>query len=199
MLSRIIGKVVEKNDNSLVILVSGIGINVFVTNNLYAKTQLKENLDLFTCLVVRENLLNLYGFESKEQSDFFELLLSISGIGPKGALGILEQAGPRELKESIQMSDYTILTQVSGIGKKTAERIVLELKNKLGRLNTVETADPKNNQKTYSKNLEAMQALEALGYSNSEARQALKKTEKETGQADVGEKVKAALKILGKK
>lgn len=196
MINRVIGEIVELNKDSLVLLNANIGLKIYTNNEVLSKAKLKEKIELYTFLSVKENALDLYGFLKKDEQSFFELLISISGIGPKGALGILNQANPQELKESIQSSDYSILTSVSGIGKKTAERIVLELKNKIGKIEMTEINIDRHGDKV-NIDFEAMEALKSLGYTGEEAREALKQI-KEQDLNDISEKVKAALKLLGK-
>ena len=190
MIANIKGVVLKLGEKFVIIDVSGIGYKVFVSPDLISKLETGQEISFFTYLAVRENALDLYGFLHYEELELFELLLTISGIGPKGALGVLAQASPAEIKESIVAGESRLLVKVSGIGKKTAERIVLELKNKIGGLERNKGLTGMNNT-----DLEVLEALEALGYSIPEAREALKKTDKELA---VSEKIKQALKFLAK-
>jgi Holliday junction DNA helicase RuvA len=135
---------------------------------------------------VREDALDLYGFLSEEELSFFEMLISISGIGPKTALNVLSVSSVSALKKAISTSDVSHLVKVSGIGKKIADKIVLELKDK------VEGSD--ENGPTLREEVDAIEALKALGYSQKEAREALKEASGKT----TSERIKEALKILGK-
>jgi holliday junction DNA helicase RuvA len=192
MISTITGVVSEKISGSLIIEVSGIGYRVNVSPDAFLKTEEKEKISLFTYLAVRENALELFGFLRKEELVFFELLISVSGIGPKGALKVLSQATPSQLKSALVTGDHSILTKVSGIGEKTAERIILELKNKIGGVSSLEDFE----KKASSSDIETMEALVSLGYSQVEAREALKKTGTKT--KNINERIKKALKFLGK-
>ena len=197
MIERVIGPVIEKTDNYVVILVAGLGYKVHVSSTTLSKCETKKEIELFTSLIVRENLMDLYGFLSKEELGFFELLIGVSGIGPKGGLGILNQATPAELVSSISSGEYSVLTNVSGIGKKTAERIVLELKNKIGSIDLgISATGDKDSKAKITDQFEAIEALIALGYNANEAREALKQVPSEV--TDIGEKVKTALKLLAK-
>jgi Holliday junction DNA helicase RuvA len=147
-----------------------------------------EVASFWTYLAVRENALDLYGFQSHEELDFFELLISVSGIGPKSALGILSLASLSNLRKAISTGDTGHLTKVSGIGKKMAEKIVVELKDKIDKIG--QTHDEGN---ILSNDMDAMEALKSLGYNERDVREALKKV---ADVADVGEKVKKALKFL---
>ncbi len=137
---------------------------------------------------MREDALDLYGFLTEEELNFFEMLISISGIGPKTALNVLNISTVSTLKRAISTNDTSHLTKVSGIGKKVAEKIVLELKDKVG------SSD--ENDISLRDEIDAVEALKALGYSQRDAREALKKVEKNI--VKTGDRIKEALKILGK-
>ena len=149
-----------------------------------------ETVTFWTHLVVREDALDLYGFLTKEDMDFFELLISISGIGPKTALGILNVTTVSILKRAVSSGDTSHLTKVSGIGKKNADKIVLELKGKFG-------ADGNEQDGTTLKEeIDALEALKSLGFEHKAAREALKDLPGEI--TSTSDRVKAALKVLGK-
>ncbi|MBU4480461.1 Holliday junction branch migration protein RuvA [Patescibacteria group bacterium] len=190
MIANLIGKIIYKDDNYIIIDVSGVGYKVFVSDDTMKElTKNSDNATIWTHQVVRENSLDLYGFVTKEDLDFFELLISISGIGPKTALGILNVATTETLVSAISTGDTSYLTKVSGIGSKNAQKIVLELKNKITKV--------EQTPKGIREEIDVIEALRALGYSSREAGDALKKVDKEiTGTSG---KVKEALKILSKK
>jgi Holliday junction DNA helicase RuvA len=131
--------------------------------------------------------LDLYGFLDLEELDFFEMLINVSGIGPKGALGILGIASIETLKRAIGTGDISYLTKISGIGKKTAEKIVIELRDKMKETGTGISLQGE---------LDALEALKSLGYSQSEAREALKYISPDTA---TNTKIREALKILSNK
>src|SRR3990167_5554905 len=187
MISTLKGVVAGKDQKSLIVEVGGVGLRIFGTSDTLAKTKKGSAIFLFTHLVVREDALTLYGFTDKETLEFFELLIGISGIGPKTAVAILNVAEPETIRKAVSSGDTSYLTKVSGIGKKTADRIVRELEDKIG---TLEEGA------SISEEVDAVEALRSLGYSQAEAREALKKVPQLVTGA--GERVKAALKILGR-
>jgi holliday junction DNA helicase RuvA len=189
MIAKIKGKIAYFKDNYVVVDVGGIGYKVFVTNFAMGKIAGSEEIEFYTHTYVREDILALYGFLTLDELGMFELLISISGIGPKAGIGILNIAEPRTIRTAIISGDSSILTRVSGVGKKTAERVILELSNKIAEL-------PGEDQGMARADSEAIEALASLGYSVAEAREALKAVPESV--KDVSERVRAALKGLGK-
>lgn len=191
MIAQLYGKVVHKDLRFVVLDVSGVGYKLFVSGDTLQKlTQIGESpVRLWTYLAVKDDALDLYGFLSEEEQKFFELLISISGIGPKSALSILSVATIPTLKRAVAGSDPTYLTKVSGIGKKNAEKIVLELKDKLFITDEEHAA-------AFRDEGDSLEALKAIGYAEKEARDALKKVPDEV--KDTSERVKQAIKMLGK-
>lgn len=181
------GKIIHQDLKSVILDVSGVGYKIY-TNTTALDSLLKEKeVEFWTYLAVRENTLDLYGFRTKEELDFFELLISVSGIGPRSALGILTVATLSNLKNAISTGDTSHLIKVSGIGKKNAEKIVIELKDKMQGL-VVNV-----NNSSSSSDVDTLEALKSLGFGEREIREALKKME-ETD--DTAEKIKKALKLL---
>jgi Holliday junction DNA helicase RuvA len=187
MIASLSGTVLHKELNSLVLDVQGVGYKVLVPTDVALEAVPGEKLTLWTHLAVRETSLDLFGFLERETLGIFELLITISGIGPKTALGILNVASPATLRQAVASGDTSYLTRVSGIGKKNAEKIVLELKDKLKVSAEDQSVDGRSEG-------DALEALLSLGYSERDAREALKKVPKET--AGASERVKAALKLL---
>ncbi len=191
MISHLRGKILSNTLKSAVIDVGGVGYKIFATpDTLTDINKNPENASVYTYLAVRENALDLYGFSSEEELDFFELLISISGIGPKSALAILSGAGLDALKTAVVSGNANHLTKISGVGRKNAEKIVLELHGKI-------EASNEGNSEIMQTGSDAIEALQALGYSQREAREALKKVPKEI--TSISDIVKQALKILGTK
>ena len=184
MIGHLTGKIIHTDLKSVILDVSGVGYKIH-TNTAVIDKNIDKNIDFWTYLVVRETALDLYGFQTKEELGFFELLISVSGIGPKGALGILSIASIHNLKHAISTGDTSHLVKVSGVGKKNAEKIVIELKDKIESIGGDDVY--------LSEEIDALEALKALGYNEREAREALKKVKDET---DTGEKIKKAMKIL---
>jgi len=189
MVSYLSGKILNKGSNYIILITGGIGYKVFVNNTMYADFNIGQEIEIYTHQHVREDSLDLYGFKSLEELEMFELLLSISGIGPKSALGVLAIASVQDIKESISCGDSALLTKVSGIGKKTAERVVLELREKIGSLK-LETGNLKSGAGSASG--DEIDALMALGYSMTQARDALRAIDPKI--KDSGERIKQALK-----
>lgn len=187
MIGTLNGTIRHKNLNALVVDVGGVGYKVLVTTETALEVTPSSPIFLWTHLVVRETALELFGFLDKETLDMFELLITISGIGPKSALSILNVATPSMLRQAVASADTSYLTRVSGIGKKNAEKIVLELKDKLKITKEDKGVDMRSEG-------DALEALVSLGYSERDAREALKRVPKETEGAS--ERVKAALKLL---
>ncbi len=189
MIGMITGDVAAIRSGYAIILAHGVGYKVSAVRSTIAGLTLGSPATLWTHLIVREDVLDLYGFVSEEELRFFDMLLSVSGIGPKSALSILDIASMETLRSAITSGNAGYLTTVSGIGKKTAEKIVLELRDKVGTATTETTASLRGD-------TDALEALRALGYSATEARDALRAVppsiEKSTA------RLREALKIMGK-
>jgi Holliday junction DNA helicase RuvA len=192
MIAYLRGKIISKSLNYAILEVNNIGYQVFIGENFLSELKIGGEAEVFTHHQIREEADDLYGFKTMEDLELFGLLLTVSGVGPKSALGVISMASSEDIKEAIIRGDATLLTKVSGIGKKTAERLVLELKTKVLRsaggissigINGISGSDE-------------IDALMTLGYSLNEARTALNMIE--PGISDSGERVKAALKKMAK-
>lgn len=176
MLDFIQGELIKKEPDYVVLLVGGIGYRLMVSAiTLAAMPTIKNSVTLYTHLHVREDELTLYGFATEEEKELFAILLSVSGIGPKLAMAVLSKMNVMEFKRAIILGDTAMLTTIPGVGKKTAERMILELKDKVGKLDT--EADSKMQITTDSPatdlRSQAVTALLALGYSLAEAQKAV--------------------------
>jgi len=192
MINYLEGKILDKNEKFFVVDVNGVGYKIFSHPGILAKIPEKgQNVKIWTHLYVREDTMDLYGFLNKEELEFFENLISISGIGPRSALGILEVAPVSSLKQAIVSEDETFFTKVSGIGRKTAQRLILELKNKLAKTVVLEKGG------SFKETGDAFEALVALGYRQSDVRRVLNELPKDIKSAEA--KVKEALKRLGRR
>jgi Holliday junction DNA helicase RuvA len=187
MIGSISGTVRLKDLSYLIVDVAGVGYKVSVTTDTTLEASVGEPVFLWTHLAVKENALDLYGFIDRDTLSLFELLITISGIGPKTALGILNVASVEMLRQAVATEDTSYLTKVSGIGKKNAEKIVLELKDKL----VTTASDMDSSMKGAG---DVMEALLALGYNERDIRDTIKKLPKDL--TTTSEKVKAALKLL---
>ncbi len=194
MIACITGTLSHADERFIVINVGGIGYKVRITAETLATLRKDPDapVSLWTHLAVREDALDLYGFETQDELELFELLISVSGIGPKSALGILNVAPGHHLRDAIIDGDTATLTKVSGIGAKGAQKIILELRDKLGDL---EIANPKKKSGSSLRDeQDAIEALSALGYSERDARKALKSVSSDV--VGTPARIKAALKHL---
>jgi len=188
MISHIEGVLLKKEAGMATVEVGGIGYSIHISNDTFTTLPPEgANVSFWTHLAVRENALDLYGFKTRQELTLFELLINVPGIGPKSGLGILSLATVEVLRKSIRSGDITYLTKVSGIGKKSAEKIVLELRD---RLEAGEETDHDLKEET-----DVIEALQSLGYSLKESREALKKVPEES--VGTSQRVRAALKLLG--
>jgi Holliday junction DNA helicase RuvA len=169
VIAQLRGRIVARRLDGVVLDVGGVGYLLQTTLRALRKAQGGEEVTLDTYLHVREDALQLYGFAEPAERELFELLLSVSGVGPKVALAILSSSTPSDLRRAIALEDTTRFVAIPGIGKKTAQRVVLELKEKLG---PVEEAGEAPGQE-----LVARDALVELGYSVPEAERALAGTD----------------------
>jgi holliday junction DNA helicase RuvA len=192
MISQLEGKISERGSNYVVLSVGGVGYKIFMPlDTLSSIPAGDQSTKIFTHLAVRENALDLYGFLNKSDLDFFTLLIGVSGIGPKSAQAILNIADASVLRAAIVSSDSSHLTKVSGIGKKNADKIILELKDKLGGETFLGDGTRVRDE------ADALEALRALGYSLPQARDALRKIPPTVSGTNA--RLKEALKILNAK
>lgn len=191
MIAYIKGTIILKNERFIILENNDIGYQIFSTEMILNSVKEGDKIELFVHQQVKEDTLDLYGFTNIEELDFFKHLLSISGVGPRSALAVLSIAKLDDIKQAIFKGDPSLLKKVSGIGQKTAERIVVELKNKI---NALKTASGEIAQGVGD---EVIDALEALGYKPHVIRQALSQLPE--GIEQVQDKIKAILKIINKK
>ncbi len=190
MIGRLTGTLAEKNPPQLLVDVNGVGYEVDVPmSTFYNLPALGERIVLLTHFVVREDAQLLYGFLTHEERGAFRQLVKISGVGPRTALAILSGLSVAELAQAVSLQESGRLVKVPGIGKKTAERLLLELKGKLGDALAAPAAQHGDAQ------ADILQALLALGYNDREAAAALKALPAEVG---VSEGIKLALKALAR-
>lgn len=185
MISSLTGKINLTKENFIILDVAGVGYKIFVGAKAL---DLKEgqSISLYTYLAVRENSMELFGFLTFIDLQLFELLISISGIGPKVGLSIMDLTTPESLKRAVISEQTDELIKVSGIGKKIAQKIILELKNKIEKIDIASTED--------SDDIEIYETLEALGFDRYEIRKTLSKLKSK----NTDEKIKEALRVLGK-
>ncbi len=187
MIARLTGSVLAHTRNPLVIDVHGVGYGVFVPQTVLAAASAGTVMTLFTHTYVREDALTLFGFVREDELALFELLLTVSGIGPKTALSVLDRGG-EATHRAIAAADVGFFTAVPRLGKKNAQKIIIELKSKLGSPGDLDLAKEES-----PESKQIMQALLSMGFDKKEARDAVKKLPDGT----LEEKLKSALKMLG--
>jgi Holliday junction DNA helicase RuvA len=200
MVSYVRGELVAIEEEKVIIDVNGVGFGIFMpAQSMNYLPQIGEEVRLHTYMNVREDAIQLFGFLTKDDLKVFKLVIGVSGIGPKGGLSILSQLSPDDLRFAVMANDSKAIAKAPGIGKKTAQRLVLELKDKLTTeeitqsFGTAEIAEIVNIPETGAK-ADAVEALESLGYSRSEALKAVGSVYKE---GDSVEKlIKAALRKM---
>ncbi len=192
MIAHLAGTITEKFLNSVIIDVQGVGYEVAITSPDAEQVNLDDSVKLFTYHAIRENSEELYGFSSLAAKKLFELLISVNSIGPKAAMNILSLAAPEEVRNAIANTDSAFITKASGVGKKSAERIIIDLRDKVGapsHYGSTTVAMP--TQKAIGPTDEALDALIALGFTLKEASGALANVDPSLS---VKERIKAALK-----
>jgi Holliday junction DNA helicase RuvA len=191
MISSLLGELQHKEDNSLVVAVSGVGLRVTVPRGLAERLNVGDKVFLHTHLIVRENELSLYGFESTEDRRLFTTLLGVDGVGPKVALSVLSTLTLDAIQRAIFNDEPELLSRVPGVGKKTAGKIALHLKDRLQPADTLARVASMTDADS-----EVLAALTALGYSVVEAQSAIQSIPKDASQ-DVEERLRIALQYFG--
>jgi holliday junction DNA helicase RuvA len=185
MIGSLRGRVIEIHANHAFLEVGGVGYKILAAPSVLSKLQTDREGFLYIHEHIREDSDDLYGFLSYEDLELFEQLLDVSGVGPKVGMTILSVGSADMVRKAIMAGDIDLLTSVPGVGKKTAQKIVLELK---GQLVDIEG--------TPSQDREVVEALESLGYSSSQAREAIKRVSAEV--TNVSDRVREALRLLSK-
>ena len=195
MIASLAGTVAAATVDSVILEVGGIGYRVFVSPAVLTAATQDGQLKLFTHHVVREDLQALYGFRSVEELGFFGLLLTVTGVGPKVAMAIVGSRPTAELQLAIMQQDQAVLVSIPGIGKKLAERVIFELKEKVAAAGVAAAEVPVAGQPASESDV--VGALQALGYSLPEAREAARHGLQMAGVgASLEDRVKAALRVL---
>lgn len=192
MIAQLQGKLIEKNATNLVIDCNGVGYDVKISLNTYSSIGSEEFTRVFTQFIVREDAQLLYGFASKEEREMFNLLISVSGIGPNTAMIMLSSLIPTEIAHAIQVEDVRTIQSIKGIGAKTAQRVIIDLKDKVLKFSFNEEILPVGHN---TNKFDALIALVSLGFDKKNAEKALDKII-ETGNETVEELIKGGLKIL---
>jgi Holliday junction DNA helicase RuvA len=190
MIATLRGEITQVEENALIIEVGGVGLRVFAPAPLRGRMKAGEAIFLFTHLVVREDALSLYGFESQSERELFTTLLGVDGIGPRLALAVLSTLSLDAVQRAVFADEADILSRVPGVGKKTAQKIVLHLHDRLKPMDTLArvAAMP-------DRDSEVLAALTALGYSVVEAQAAIQSLPKDAPE-EIGERLRAALQYF---
>ena len=187
MIASLIGKVQEVFSDSLVVLVGGVGLQVFVPAATRDQHRVGDNVSLHTYLVVRQDMLTLFGFETREERDFFVLLLGVNGVGPKLSLGILSVLSTDAIRRAVFHEQADVFSRVPGVGKKTAQKILLQLQDRITMVPGLEPMAVISHLDT-----QVLEALTTLGYSVVEAQAAVQSIPRDAPQ-DVEERLRLAL------
>lgn len=190
MIATIRGEITQIEDNALVIEVGGVGLRVLVPAPLRGRAKVGEGIFLYTHLVVRETELTLYGFESQSERELFNLLLGVDGVGPKASLSVLSAMSIESVQRAIFGDEPELLSRVPGVGKKTAQKIGLYLKDRLKPIDTLASVAAMSDSDS-----EVLAALTALGYSVVEAQAAIQSIPKDAPD-DVEERLRMALQYF---
>ncbi len=193
MISHIQGRLVEKNPTDVVIDCSGVGYFINISLHTFSELPAAENVKLFTHLIVRDDAHILYGFSSIAEREVFRLLISVSGVGPSIARTMLSSLTPEQVVDAIAVNDIATIQSVKGIGAKTAQRVILDLKDKILKVYGLSSisAETSNTNKN-----EALSALDTLGFTRKQAEKVCDAIVKEDPEASVEMIIKQALKKL---
>jgi len=191
MISYLEGIIKFKTNHYLTLFTGGVGYKVYVPTYIISDSKLNQPISLFIHTYVKEDAIDLYGFINHEDLAMFELLLGVSGIGPKTAISIFGNGKLPKIKEAIVKGDVDFFTSVPRLGRKNAQKIIIELRTKLGTLGELDLTDEGGETK------EILEALKAFGFNTSEAKEALKSIRDFEG--NTSDKIKQALKYFGKK
>ncbi|MFO0496204.1 MAG: Holliday junction branch migration protein RuvA [Flavobacteriia bacterium] len=191
MIGHLNGRLIEKNPTELIIECSGVGYEVKISLHTFSAIGSEESVKVFTKLIVREDAHVLYGFATKEEREMFNHLISVSGIGPNTAMIMLSSLVPDEIAHAIQSEDVRTIQSIKGIGAKTAQRVIIDLKDKMVKMVfSSENIFSQNNTNKF----DALTALVSLGFDKKNAEKAIDKIS--TGEETVEQLIKEALKIL---
>lgn len=190
MIGYLSGKIKDKFLTSIILLVGGVGYEVLISSSTHHSINIGESLELYTYTHVREDVLALYGFKTKEELFLFNLLLGVPGIGPKTGLLVIDK-GVEKVKLAIAKADVDFFSLIPRLGRKNSQKIIIELKNKLGGLTELDLTSES------SETLEAIEALQAIGYTKPQAINILRTVPESATTTE--EKIKFALKNSGKK
>ncbi|TYA55179.1 Holliday junction branch migration protein RuvA [Formosa maritima] len=193
MITHIQGKLVEKNPTDVIIDCNGVGYLLNISLHTFSQIPNQENLKLYTYLQVKEDSHTLFGFSSLAEREIFRLLISVSGVGSSTARTMLSSITPKQVREGIAMGDVALIQSIKGIGAKTAQRVILDLKDKILKVYDI---DELSTQKSNTNKDEALSALEVLGFNKKQSERVVDKILSNQPDANVEGIIKQALKNL---
>ena len=191
MIGQLNGRLIEKNPTDLLVDCSGVGYEVKISLNTFSAISSDDSIRIYTKLIVREDAHLLYGFHTKEERDIFNLLISVSGIGPNTAMIMLSSLTPEDVVHAIQSEDVRTIQGIKGIGAKTAQRVIIDLKDKVLKITPVSENIFVNHN---TNRFDALNALVSLGFDKKSIDKVLDKIS--TGEETVEQLIKGALKLL---
>ncbi len=189
MIATVEGEVVGIGDHFLIIRIGGVGLQVFTTAPLRARLRMMERIFLFTHLIVREDLLALYGFETEQEREYFNMLLGVNGVGPRLAMAVLSTLSVDAIRRAVANEQSEVFARVSGVGKRTAQKILLHLQDRIQAGDMLEMVGSS----VAGVDESVLEALTALGYSVVEAQSAIQSIPRDAPKDDVEERLRLAL------
>ena len=193
MIHHLKGKLVEKNPTNIVVECSGVGYFVNISLHTYSKISDSENIQIYTHLQVKEDSHTLFGFAEKSEREIFRLLLSVSGIGSSTARTMLSSLTPAQIRDAIASGDVPTIQSIKGIGAKTAQRVILDLKDKILKIYNIDEVSLNSNNTNKD---EALSALEVLGFARKQIERVIDKVLAQDSSLSVEDIIKQTLKNL---
>ncbi len=194
MIARLTGKIISKQPTSVIIDINGVGFEVNITTNTFESISEKKEVSLYTYLSVKEDSLTLYGFATKSEKEMFKLLIGISGVGPKLAQSILSGIRIEELRNAISQGNVSRIIAIPGVGKKTAERLLVELRDKITKVEETEDSGVPFS----SVRSDAVLALVSLGYNQKQAEKIVSKILASEPEISIEDLIRKSLGSIGK-
>ncbi len=192
MIATVEGEVIGIGDHSLVIRVGGVGLQVFASTPLRARLRMMERIFLFTHLIVREDLLALYGFETEQEREYFTLLLGVDGVGPRLAMAVLSTLSIDAIRRAVVNEQGEVFSRVPGVGKRTAQKILLHMQDRIHAGDMLEMVGSS----VAGIDEAVLEALTGLGYSVVEAQTAIQAIPRDAPQDDIEERLRLALQYF---
>ncbi len=192
MIASVEGEVVGIGENSLVIRVGGVGLQVYASTPLRARLRMMERIFLFTHLIVREDLLALYGFETEQEREYFNMLLGVNGVGPRLAMSVLSTLSVDAIRRAVANEQSEVFARVPGVGKRTAQKILLHLQDRIQAGDILEVVGSS----LAGVDEAVLEALTALGYSVVEAQSAIQSIPRDAPREDIEERLRLALQYF---